>query len=430
MHTRHVFWPLLLVVLLAIAVPVQAQPWSITVLNTAPIVAGSNMTFNVTGDPTTPFHLRVSLDGTSIARIPEFETLSLPETGEMLVNWSAPDTLSSGNYTVEVYLDPQEVIIRVPDTVQAGDYLLSAKIQKGFGMTCDTTGDPGWNELFQISWTSTFGTYFFKTCQNIADADDAGTIGGLQGDAVIYAIRGHTLNGANPEFQTSFNAGTIAPNPPSLFPSYPNYLAIAVGVAATDSVGAILSLFSPPDGYGDVVVDNLDNQYLTTFGSKAGLSGAENPSLFNVNCDGICDQVSGWGAATIAIPDGVTFEPVVATTTLNVSILSTDDHQELVLEQLLLDIEWLKLAIAEIRAEMDQLNLNQSEMNTRIQALELIVDDLEKKVAELERLMGERPPITPPVPGIPVFAFGIIVGAFVLSIVSLVVTFIAYRGRD
>ena len=431
MHShRHIFWPLLIVALLVIAVPVQGQPWSITVLNSEPIVAGSNVTFNVTGEPSTPFHLRVSLDNSSVARIPAVGTFSLPSSGEMLVNWTIPSGLSTENYSVEVYLDPQEVIVRVPDTIQPGDYLLTAKIQKGVGMTCDTAGDPGWNELFQINWTSTFGTYFFKTCQNIADEDDAGTVGGLQGDAVIYAIRGHTLGGASPEFQTSFNAGTIDPNPPGITPTYPDYLAIAIGVAATDSVGAILSLLTAP--YTDVAVDNLDNQYLTAFSSQSGLSGFSDPSLFDVECDGICDQVAGWGAAIIAIPNGITFEPVVATIELGVSVISIIDYQELVLEQLIQDIEWLKRAIKILTEELAQLGLNQTEIDNRLRALELLVDDLEKQIADLERLIGDGdgPPVVSHDTGIPLLGFVVIALAFALSIVGIVMAAVALRGRD
>ncbi len=432
MHShRHIFWPLLLAVLLVIMVPAQGQPWGITILNDLPIVAGSEVTFNVTGEPSTPFHVRITRDNASVGRIPTTGTLSLPESGEMDITWISPVSLSSGNYTVEVFLDPQEIIIRVPETVQPGDYLLTAKIQKGFGMTCDTTGDPGWNELFQINWTSTFGTYFFKACQNIADDDDAGTVSGLQGDAVIYGIRGHTLSEASPEFVTSFNAGTIDPNPPAIAPTYPEYLAVTIGVAATDSVGAILSLLSAP--YTDVVVDNLrDNQYLTAFSSQTGLTVAVDPSIFDVNCDGICDQIAGWGAATIAIPNGATFEPVLATARLAISAISLVEYQVLVIEQLEQDIEELKIAIEILRAELEQLGLNQTEIDDRLRILELLVEDLQKQITDLERLMGDdRPPvIPPPETGLPLLWFVILTLAFVLSIVGIVMAIVAFKGRD
>ncbi len=429
MNTRHIFWPMLIIALLAIAVPAQGLPWGITVLNDPPIVAGSDVTFNVTGEPTEPFHLRVSLDGSSIARLPTLGSFSMPASGAVLVNWTSSPSLASENYTVEVFSDAVNATLRVPETVQAGDYLIAAKLQKEV-VGCDTVGDPGWNELFQISWTNIHGSFFFIACQNIADSDDAGTLAGLQGDAVIYAIRGHSLNGS-PEFQTAFNDGpSIDPNPPALTPSYPNYLSLVIGTSVTDTSGDLLSFVSPPSGYTNVVTDTtVDNQFLTSSATKEDVTGTEDPTPFDFICNGVCVQTAGWGAATIAIPDGVTFEPRVATTTFSISIISTDDHQELVLQQLQQDIVDLKLAIEKLRAEFALLGLNQSEMNTRLAALELLVDSLEKQVAELERLMGETPD-TPPDTGFPMLWFIILVLAFVLSIAGIVLSAVAFQRRD
>lgn len=435
MHShRHIFWPLLLVVLLMVVVPAQGLPWGIIPVNDLPIVAGSDVIFNVTGEPSTPFHVRISRDGASVGRIPTTGTFSLPSSGAMEIIWASPVGLESGPYTVEVFLDPQEVIILVPETIEPGDYLLTAKIQKGFEMTCDTTGDPGWNELFQINWTSTFGTYFFIACQNIADDDDAGTVGGLQGDAVIYGIRGHTLNGASPEFVTSFNAGTIDPNPPSIAPAYPNYLAVAIGVAATDSVGAILKLLTAP--YTDVAVDTTrDNQYLTAFSSKAGIAGLADPGIFDVECDGICDQVAGWGAATIAVPNGATFEPVLPRVRLAISAISIEEYQLLLLEQLEQDIEDLKLQIEILRTELEILGFNATAIDERLLVLEQLVEDLQRQITDLEAKIGDGggPPVVPPVPpdfGIPPIWYVVIVIAFVLSVVGTVVALVAFSRRD
>ncbi len=409
------FQVLLLLVFVFLAVvataPVRAQGWSITVTNTEVISAGDNVSFAITGEYPSLFHLRVSLDGIPVA---EVNTLSIPPDELMTVNWTSPPSLPSGRYVAEVFLDSTEDV-RVPTTIQPGDYLITAKVQKGAPMVCITSGDPDWNELFQLFWVSVYGTYYFIACQNIADADDAGTLAGLQGDAVIYAVRGHSLNGSSPEFETGFNtAALLDPNPPPIIPTYTNYLALALGATATDSVVDQLFLTAPPLGYANVSTDTtISNQYLTSFASKVS-TGMEDPSAFDFTCDGFnCNQKAGWGAATIAIPNGTAIETKTAVATTQFSMFSATDFQDL--EQIQEEIERLKQEIAELREELARLGSNQTAINERL-------DDLESRLAELENL---------PDPGIPelpdrewwlyyaVFAnYLLLIGLFLLFIVT------------
>ncbi len=368
---------LLLVFVLLVAIvatPVKAQGWSITVMNSEVIRVGDNVSFAITGEYPSLFHLRIGLDNIPVA---EVNTLSLPLDEMMSVNWTSPPSLPSGRYVAEVFLDSTEDV-RVPTTIQSGDYLITAKIQKGAPMVCTTSGDPDWNELFQVNWTNLNGAYYFIACQNIADADDAGTLAGLQGDAVIYAVRGHSLDG-DPEFQTASNSGAVLDaDPPPITPTYPDFLTIAIGVAATDTVVDRLFLVAPPIGYTNVSTDTTaDNQYLTSFASKAS-TGTENPSAFDFKCDGFyCQQKAGWGAATIAIPNGTAIETKEVVATTQFSMFSATDFQDL--EQIQEEIERLKQEIAELREELARLGSNQTAINERL-------DDLESRLAELENL--------------------------------------------
>ncbi len=140
MRFHWVLLPVLLVVLVSLAPPVSAQEWTITT-TTEPIAAGDNVTFAITslGD----FHLRIGLNNTSIARLPATGVFT---GGTSSVNWTSPSDLLSGNYTVEVFTNKTvDLVVRVPETVRSGDYLVTTKMQQGNEMICETTGDPDWN---------------------------------------------------------------------------------------------------------------------------------------------------------------------------------------------------------------------------------------------------------------------------------------------
>ncbi len=233
-------------------------------------------------------------------------------------------------------------------------------------------------------------------CQNIADTDDAGTLGGLQGDAAIYTIRDHSLGGSSPEFQVAFQASgaSVDPNPPSITPTYPSYLAIAIGVTGVGNVNGQFSLIAPPDGYTDVVVDaNVNSPLLAGLASKARSSGAEDPSIFDFDCGGFCTQRTGWGAATIAIPDGAVREVSLPVATTQFTVLSIEDYQRLILDQLQDEIEKLKLSIEELRGMLAQLGANQTAINDQLQDLEQRLTGLEQRLTELEGLPRDIPDI-------------------------------------